>query len=172
MSYATPEPVSALVDLKDASRVILRDDVPKITNEQTANVVAVIQEFMPPVGERHLFARALSGYLIPKLKKPQTLKAMLDAWEVVGYSDPDTPQRIRDLVENTAERYVNGENIEGGGVLEQRAPGLPAAIQKILSANSANGANSFSTDESKPPSSPWRRCPRTPGASSGRRRPR
>jgi hypothetical protein len=137
VAYAAPEPIPALVDLKDASRVILRDDVPKVTNEQTADVVAVIQEFMPPVGERHLFARALAGYLLPRLKKPRTLSAMLDAWDG---SDADTLRDVEQHVEDTAEKWMNDEPFEGGPKLDERVPG----IVSVLSANSTNGANRFS----------------------------
>ncbi|HEV2092844.1 MAG TPA: DUF3987 domain-containing protein [Rubrobacter sp.] len=159
VDHAMPEPVPYLVALKDSTNVTLRDEIPKITDEQTEDLAAVIQEFMPPMGERHLFARALAGYLIPRLKKPRTLAAMLDAWERVGYGDPETPQRITDLVENTAERYVNGENIEGGKTLDERAPGLPEAIKNLLSANGANGANSYSYRQAETPKFPVEAMP-------------
>ncbi len=47
VSYATPEPVPALVDLKDSTKITLKHRTPKVTDEETDNLVAVVQNTSP-----------------------------------------------------------------------------------------------------------------------------
>ena len=129
VNFSTPAPVPALVSLNDSTKVVLRDEAPKITDGQTENLAAVIQEFMPPVGDRHLYVRALIGYLLPRLKKPLTLSVVLDAWEG---SDAETLERVEALVNDTADKWMNDEPFEGGPILEKRAPGILDAIGGVL----------------------------------------
>ena len=134
VAHGAPDPVPPLVALKDATNVTLRDETPKITDGQTDNLAAVIQEFMPSVGDRHVYGRALAGYLLPRLKKPQTLAVMLDAWDG---ADGETLERLEALVNDTAEKWLNDEPFEGGPTLNERAPGILSTLGAALNARDA-----------------------------------
>lgn len=91
----------------------------------TATVVA---RYMPPVGGRHEFAKAVIGSLMRRLGKEATLKIARAAWHA---ADADTPDALRDLegiAKDSERRLSEGGNVYGAPVLEEVVPGLLALL--------------------------------------------
>jgi len=92
----------------------------------------LIARHLPPVGGRHDYALALSGFLLRpgRLDEETVLKLVRAAWHA---GDADSKEALRDLegiVRDTAENLAAGEPVVGGPTLEEYAPGMVRLLCK------------------------------------------
>ena len=81
---------------------------------------------VPPVGGRHDFALALSGFLLRpgRLDGGLVLKLLVAGWHAAGADSREAVRDLEGIVRDTAARIAAGEPVVGGPKLEESAPGV------------------------------------------------
>jgi Bifunctional DNA primase/polymerase, N-terminal/AAA domain len=107
----------------------------------------VVARCLPQTG-RHRCALALAGFLLGKreMDAETVEKILLAAWDAAGYESPKAEREAkRDLagiVRDTLEKIGSGEEYAGGGVLEERLPGLRKKLSKLWGWRSSSAGDS------------------------------
>jgi hypothetical protein len=96
----------------------------------------LIARHLPPVGGRHDYALALSGFLLRsgRLDSETALKILKAGWDANGWLDERSKREAhRDLegiVRDTTENLLAGEPVVGGPTLEDLRPGMVKLLYK------------------------------------------
>jgi hypothetical protein len=93
---------------------------------------SLIARRLPPVGGRHDFALALTGFLLrdDRMGEEDTLRLVDAAWGVAGGADREARRDLVGIVRNTARNLALGAEVVGGGRLEEMSPGMPRLISR------------------------------------------
>jgi hypothetical protein len=96
----------------------------------------LIARHLPPVGGRHDFALALSGFLLRsgRLDEETALKVLKAAWDAKGWLDERSKREahndLEGIVSDTVENLSAGEPVVGGPTLENLRPGMVRLLCK------------------------------------------
>jgi len=98
----------------------------------TLATAALVARHVPPVGGRHDFALALSGFLLRPGRMDQglVLKILGAAWHAAGAASREAERDLEGIVRDTAGRLRAGEPVVGGTTLEEYVPGIVRVLCK------------------------------------------
>ncbi len=106
------------------------EDLFKMCTElATATIIA---RNLPPIGGRHDYALALTGYLLRggRLGESTALKILLAGWHAGDGDSKDAVRDIKGIVKDTAQKLESGKSVVGGRKLEGMIPGLVKVLEK------------------------------------------
>jgi hypothetical protein len=94
--------------------------------------VAMIARHLPPVGGRHDYAMALTGYLLRngRLDEKSVHKIMLAAWHAGRADNKEAVRDLEGIVRDTAHNLEVGRQVIGGPRLDEIAPGMPEILTR------------------------------------------
>jgi putative DNA primase/helicase len=106
----------------------------------------LIAQNMPQSG-KHFYAQHLIGYLLKNGEQTDdVLDILRPAWGICNALSVEADRDLETLVENTAEKLQNNENVSGGGKLGEMVTNLPKRISQALgwsAADTSDGRTRF-----------------------------
>jgi Bifunctional DNA primase/polymerase, N-terminal len=113
----------------EPARVSAGELATRVRELATATLIA---RHVPPVGGRHDYAMALSGFLLRsgRLDEQTVLKVLKAAWHAAGADSRDALRDLESIVRDTVENLAVSEPVVGGPTLEELCPGVVGLLYK------------------------------------------
>ncbi|MDP9484279.1 MAG: hypothetical protein M3Q49_00530 [Actinomycetota bacterium] len=105
----------------------------ELTKTVTLAAAATLIARSMPDGNRHDWALALSGFLVPRIGDDRTYEVLDAAWEAAeAYTEAKTAKELESAVYGTSEKLEGGEKVAGGPKVEEITPGVVKLLGKWL----------------------------------------